>query len=63
MIREAIRNGIVKVNLATETKNMFMKSLQEILKSNEEIDLRKVFPPATEKVVSLIRKKLLVVRM
>jgi fructose/tagatose bisphosphate aldolase len=50
--------GISKINLATETKNIFMKTLQRILRDNEEIDLRKVFPKATDAVVKLISEKL-----
>ncbi len=57
-IRDAITRGISKINLATETKNIFMKTLQRILSDNEEIDLRKVFPKATESVVQLISEKL-----
>jgi tagatose 1,6-diphosphate aldolase GatY/KbaY len=58
MLRDAIRNGICKVNLATETKNAFMLALKERLKNNSEIDLRIVFPDATKAVVDLIIKKL-----
>lgn len=61
-LKEAISRGICKVNLATEIKNIFMKSLQSILKSTEEIDLRKVFPMATEKVTELVKEKLLIVQ-
>jgi fructose-bisphosphate aldolase class II/tagatose 1,6-diphosphate aldolase GatY/KbaY len=57
-LREAITRGISKINLATETKNIFMKTLQKILRDNEEIDLRKVFPKATDSVVKLITGKL-----
>ncbi|MDQ2658503.1 MAG: class II fructose-bisphosphate aldolase [Bacteroidota bacterium] len=57
-LRDAIQRGIVKVNLATEIKNIFMRKLQEVLSDNEEIDLRKVFPRATESVTSLIAEKL-----
>jgi fructose-bisphosphate aldolase class II/tagatose 1,6-diphosphate aldolase GatY/KbaY len=57
-LREAVHRGITKVNLATETKNIFMKTLQKILRDNEEIDLRKVFPQATDAVVHLIEGKL-----
>jgi ketose-bisphosphate aldolase len=57
-LRQAISNGISKVNLATETKNIFMKTLQKTLADNEEIDLRKVFPVATAAVVKLIEEKL-----
>ncbi len=62
-IRASIRNGICKVNLATETKNIFMKTLQSRLRENEEIDLRKVFPVATRSVVKLIENKLDVISL
>jgi ketose-bisphosphate aldolase len=58
IIREAIASGICKINLATETKNTFMLALRERLKFNSEIDLRIVFPDATQAVVDLIEKKL-----
>lgn len=60
-LREAISRGISKVNLATETKNIFMKTLQNVLQDNEEIDLRKVFPVATSSVIKLIEAKLRIV--
>lgn len=62
-IREAIRRGISKVNLATETKNTFMKKLQLLLRDTEEIDLRKVFPPATASVRDLIAEKIDVISL
>ena len=60
-LRGAIQRGIVKVNLATETKNIFMRSLKNVLTDNDEIDLRKVFPKATESVTELIAEKLEVI--
>ncbi|MEL4307487.1 class II fructose-bisphosphate aldolase [Joostella sp. CR20] len=57
-VQEAISNGICKVNLATEIKNIFMKTLQKELTNNEEIDLRKVFPKATNQVTELVKTKL-----
>jgi ketose-bisphosphate aldolase len=60
-LQGAIHRGIVKVNLATETKNIFMRTLKDVLSDNEEIDLRKVFPKATQSVTSLISEKLDVV--
>jgi fructose-bisphosphate aldolase class II/tagatose 1,6-diphosphate aldolase GatY/KbaY len=57
-LQSAIKRGITKINLATETKNIFMKTLQQILLQTDEIDLRKVFPPATESVIKLIGEKL-----
>jgi len=61
MLQKAIRNGICKVNLATETKNAFMLALKDILKNNSEIDLRIVFPEATKAVTDLITKKMLAI--
>ncbi|HET7179460.1 MAG TPA: class II fructose-bisphosphate aldolase, partial [Chryseosolibacter sp.] len=57
----AIARGIAKVNLATETKNIFMQSLKNALADSEEIDLRKIFPRATASVKALIAQKLDVV--
>jgi ketose-bisphosphate aldolase len=57
-LQEAIRGGISKINLATETKNIFMKKLQSLLADSDEIDLRKVFPKATEEITALITRKL-----
>ncbi|MGH7240133.1 MAG: class II fructose-bisphosphate aldolase [Candidatus Saccharimonadales bacterium] len=56
-LQKAIQYGISKINLATETKNIFMKKLQSTLKDNDEIDLRKVFPKAIDAVKELIIKK------
>jgi len=63
MLQEAIRNGICKVNLATETKNTFMLALQQRLKNNSEIDLRVVFPDATNAVKELIVNKLKIISL
>lgn len=60
-LQRAIHEGISKINLATETKNAFMKKLQFILKDNNEIDLRKVFPGAISEVKELILRKLKVI--
>ncbi len=62
MLLKAVQLGITKVNLATEIKNTFMNELQKIMKNNTEIDLRKVFPIATESVVKLICEKLEVLK-
>lgn len=57
-VQRAISNGICKVNLATEIKNIFMASLKSELTYNEDIDLRKVFPRATCKITELVKAKL-----
>jgi ketose-bisphosphate aldolase len=61
MLRQAIDAGISKVNLATESKNIFMKTLKNELQQTDEIDLRKVFPVAIGVVTDLIRQKIQVV--
>ena len=60
-LQEAISRGICKVNLATEIKNIFMKTLKAKLEDESEIDLRKVFPDAIDAVTSLVMEKLNVV--
>lgn len=62
-LQEAIRCGISKINLATETKNAFMKKLQNLLADTDEIDLRKIFPKAIDEVTALITKKLHVINI
>lgn len=62
MVQQAITNGIVKVNLATEIKDTFMRNLKSILTTTDEIDLRKVFPKATNAVVELLLEKYKVVK-
>ena len=63
MLQNAIRRGITKVNLATDSKNTFMKELKRVLFTSDEIDLRKTFPPAIEAVKTLIIKKMKLVNM
>ena len=55
---DSIRHGINKINLATEIKDMFMKTLKEVLSKTDEIDLRIVFPQAIDAVTELIERKL-----
>ena len=57
-IQQAIKLGITKINLATEIKDAFMKSLKSNLLNTDEIDLRIVFPPAIKEVENLIVNKL-----
>ena len=61
-LQQAISLGICKVNLATDIKNIFMKTLQSVLQNNDEIDLRKVFPQATDSVTQLVKEKLRIVQ-
>jgi fructose-bisphosphate aldolase class II/tagatose 1,6-diphosphate aldolase GatY/KbaY len=61
ILQDAIARGICKINLATEIKNIFMKTLKAILENENEIDLRKVFPAATNAVTGLVEQKLNVI--
>lgn len=61
-VQHAISHGICKVNLATEIKNIFMKTLQSELSNSDEIDLRKVFPKATSQVTDLVKTKLIMIK-
>ncbi len=56
-IRAAIEGGIVKVNLATEIKDNFMRALKNVLAETDEIDLRKVFPAAMAPTVEMLERK------
>lgn len=62
VLYEAVQKGISKINLATEIKNIFMKTLKGLVAGNNEIDLRKVFPPAISSVTSLVLNKLEVIQ-
>lgn len=57
-IQAAVRNGIRKINLATEVKNGFMNTIREDVQKNDEIDLRKIFPPAIKHVQQLLEQKI-----
>lgn len=58
MLKDAVNHGITKINLATEIKDAFMKSLKAHLMQTDEIDLRKVFPVGIKSVVKLVGDKL-----
>ncbi len=60
-LQAAIQQGITKINLATEIKNIFMKSLQHEFKNTDNIDLREVFPKATAQAIDLVSAKLRVI--
>ena len=61
-LREAIKRGICKINLATEIKNTFIVALKNSLSKNDEIDLRKIFPTATNAVSDLVKEKLEIIK-
>lgn len=61
-LQEGIRCGIRKINVATEIKDIFMKTLRNVLNDTDDIDLRKVFPLAIEQVNKLVQKKLSIIK-
>ncbi len=60
-LKKAIEMGIVKINVATETKDIFTRTLKNALMKSEEIDFRKIFPEAIISVKELIISKLKIV--
>jgi len=46
LLRQAIVNGISKINFGTELKNAFTLAVKKSLASNDDIDLRRTFAPA-----------------
>lgn len=57
-IKKAVSLGVCKVNVATEIKNIFTQTLKSELSKSDEIDLRKVFPPAIHAITELVEGKL-----
>ncbi len=62
-LKKSVKNGICKINVATEIKNIFTQTLKEALNKSDEIDLRKTFPVATEAVTNLITHKLNAIKL
>ena len=61
-IKKAVSFGINKINVATEFKNVFMRSIRKSVSLNDEIDLRKIFPGAIEQVKELAKSKISLVK-
>jgi fructose/tagatose bisphosphate aldolase len=58
-IQAAIEHGVCKVNVATALRQAFVGELRAALVENpEEVDFRKLFPPAREAVTALVRAKI-----
>jgi len=57
-IRAAVARGICKVNVATETKDAFVRGIKRELLASSGIDIRAIFPPAIRDVKDLIASKL-----
>lgn len=58
LLRQAIRDGIRKVNFGTELKNAFTLAVRERLSATDDIDLRRTFAPAVAAVREVSRAKI-----
>jgi fructose-bisphosphate aldolase class II/tagatose 1,6-diphosphate aldolase GatY/KbaY len=63
ILQAAVGSGITKVNVATDTKDVFMKTLKNVLQNNDDIDLRNTFPVAINEVQKMIEEKIKVVSL
>jgi len=61
-LKQGIQRGIRKINVATEIKNIFMETLKSEIQKSDDIDLRKVFPPATNEITKLVKTKLQIIK-
>lgn len=61
LMKEAIRNGIAKINFGTELKNAFTLAVKKSLLSSDDIDLRRTFAPAVAAVAEVSKSKIRVV--
>ncbi|MFO7847826.1 MAG: class II fructose-bisphosphate aldolase [Balneolaceae bacterium] len=61
-LQKGIKRGIRKINVATEIKNIFMETLKSEIQKSDNIDLRKVFPPATDEIKKLVKSKLQIIK-
>lgn len=57
-LKKAIELGITKINVATEIKDIFTKTIKEIVMNTDEIDIRIIFPDAITAVKKLVLSKL-----
>lgn len=63
LMREAIRNGIAKINFGTELKNAFTLAVKQSLSSSDDIDLRRTLAPAICAVQEISEAKIGVCQM
>lgn len=57
-IKKAIKNGIVKININTEIRLAWKKSLENILKKTAEITPYKILPKVENKIEKVVSKKI-----
>jgi fructose-bisphosphate aldolase class II len=62
-ITEAVKLGICKINIDTEIRNAFIRTMQEFTEENpDQIDPRKVFRPCIDAMQSVVEHKIEIFR-
>lgn len=57
-IKQAIQNGVVKINVNSELRIAYKKALQEVLVSSDEVAIYKLMPPVIEAVKRIVMEKI-----
>lgn len=57
-IKEAIKNGVVKVNINTELRVAYVNALRDVLNKSEETTPYKIWPPVIEAVKKVVQEKM-----
>ena len=57
-IQEAIRLGVVKINVNTELRIAFQETLANVLRGSDEIAIHKIMPPVIAAVEKVIEEKI-----
>lgn len=62
-ITEAVQNGICKINIDTEIRNAFIRTMQQFTQENpDQIDPRKVFAPCMDAMQAVVEHKIEIFR-
>ncbi|MBN1247566.1 MAG: class II fructose-1,6-bisphosphate aldolase [Anaerolineae bacterium] len=62
-ITEAVKNGICKINIDTEVRNAFIRTMQQFTQEKpDEIDPRKVFAPCIDAMQAVVEHKIEIFR-
>lgn len=57
-IREAIKLGVVKINVNTELRLAYRETLENVLKGSEEVAIYKIMPPVIAAVQKVVAEKI-----
>ena len=57
-VRQAIKAGVVKVNVNTELRVAYQETLENVLKGSEEVAVYKIMPPVMAAVQKVVEEKI-----